>query len=136
MYHADNDKREKKNNARNEITKSGKYQNSWRKGKLFANIGSGYNQTEMKKKIRREYLRWARKLHAIKLCCRKFIKVINILIKYSGLFLEWTRETQTNGIKENETGIYEQGLTPEKWQWLIMCQENKAEEDSQAIRVV
>ena len=49
-----------------------------------------------------------------KLCCRKFIKVINTLIKYSGLFLEWTRETQTNGIKENETGIYEQGLTPEK----------------------
>ena len=53
-------------------------------------------QQEMKEKIKKEYLRRARKLLETKLFSRNFVKGINTwdvpLIRYSGLFLKWTRE--------------------------------------------
>ena len=51
---------------------------------------------EIKEKIQKEYLRRTRKLLETKLCCRNLIKGINTwavsLVRYSGLFLKWTRE--------------------------------------------
>ena len=53
-------------------------------------------QVEMKDKIQKEYLRRTRKLLETKLSCRNLIKGINTLavplVRYSGSFLEWTRE--------------------------------------------
>ena len=53
-------------------------------------------QAEMKLKIRKECLRRMWKLLETKLCCRNFIKGINILIvlliRYSKPLLKWTRE--------------------------------------------
>ena len=53
-------------------------------------------QSEMKEKVRKEYLRRTKKLFKIKLCSRNLIKGLNtwvvILIRYSGPFLRWTRE--------------------------------------------
>ena len=53
-------------------------------------------QVEMKNKIRKEYLRWTRKLLKTKLNNRKLLKVINtwpvLLVRYSVPFLKWTRE--------------------------------------------
>ena len=60
-------------------------------------------QVEMKDKIRKEYLRRTRKLHETKLSSRNLIKGINNwavhLVRYSGPFLKWTRDEQTNGPK-------------------------------------
>ena len=53
-------------------------------------------QTEMKDKIKKEYLRRTRKLLEAKLSSRNLIKGINTwavpLVRYSGPFLKWTRE--------------------------------------------
>ena len=53
-------------------------------------------QVQMKDTIRKEYLRRTRKLLETKLSCRNLIKGINTwavpLVRYSGPFLEWTRE--------------------------------------------
>ena len=53
-------------------------------------------QVKMKDKIRKEYLRRTRKLLVIKLSSRNLIKGINTwavpLVRYSGLFLKWTRD--------------------------------------------
>ena len=51
MWHAHNGKWEKRNNRRGITTKSGGYENAWRKGKLqvLGNAGSGYSQTRRKK---------------------------------------------------------------------------------------
>ena len=53
-------------------------------------------QVEMKEKIQKENLRRTRKLLETKLCNRNLIKGINtwavLLVRYSGLFLKWTRE--------------------------------------------
>ena len=61
-------------------------------------------QVEMKDKIQKEYLRRTRKLLETKLSCRNFIKGINTwtvpLVRYSGLFLKWTRDNKW--IKEQE----------------------------------
>ena len=50
----------------------------------------------MKEKIKKEYLRRARKLLETKLYCRNLIKGINIravlLVRYLGPFLKWARE--------------------------------------------
>ena len=55
-------------------------------------------QEEMKDKIRKEYLRRTKKLLETKLSSRNLIKGINTwavpLIRYSGLFLKWTRDEQ------------------------------------------
>ena len=52
-------------------------------------------QVEMKDKTRKEYLRRTRKLLETKLSSRNLIKGINTkavtLVRYSGLFLKWTR---------------------------------------------
>ena len=53
-------------------------------------------QVEMKEKIKKEYLRRARKFFKTKLYSRNLIKGINTwvvpLVRYSGPFLKWTRE--------------------------------------------
>ena len=53
-------------------------------------------RVQMKDTIRKEYLRRTRKLHETKLSSRNLIKGINTwavpLIRYSGLFLKWTRD--------------------------------------------
>ena len=53
-------------------------------------------QVEMKDKIQKEYLRRTRKLLETKLTSRNLIKGINTwdvsLVRYSGLFLKWTRD--------------------------------------------
>ena len=53
-------------------------------------------QTEMKEKVKKEYLRRTRKLLETKLYSRNLIKGINTwavpIIRYSGPFLKWTRE--------------------------------------------
>ena len=53
-------------------------------------------QVEMKEKIKKEYLRRARKLLETKLCSRNLIKGIYTwsvhLVRYSGPYLKWTRE--------------------------------------------
>ena len=53
-------------------------------------------QVEIKEKIKKEYLRKARKLLETKLCSRNLVKGINtwvvFLVRYSGPFLKWTRE--------------------------------------------
>ena len=53
-------------------------------------------QMEVKEKIKKEYLRRTRKLLEKKLCSRNLINGINtwaiLLVRYSGLFLKWTRE--------------------------------------------
>ena len=53
-------------------------------------------QVELKNKIKKEYHRRTRKLLETKLSSRNFIKGINTravtLVRYSGLFLKWTRE--------------------------------------------
>ena len=53
-------------------------------------------KVEMKEKIKKEYLRWTRKLFETKLCSRNLIKGINTwavpLVRYSRPFLKWTRE--------------------------------------------
>ena len=53
-------------------------------------------QVQMKDTIRKEYLRRTRKLLETKLSSRNLIKRINTwavpLVRYSGLFLKWTRE--------------------------------------------
>ena len=53
-------------------------------------------QVQMKDMIRKEYLRRTRKLLETKLSSRNLIKGINTwavpLVRYSGLFLKWTRE--------------------------------------------
>ena len=53
-------------------------------------------QQEMKEKIKKEYLRRARKLLETKLYSRNLVKWINTwavpLVRYSRLFLKWTRE--------------------------------------------
>ena len=54
------------------------------------------NKWNWKKKIKKEYLRIARKLLGTKLYYRNFVKGINTwvvpLVKYSGSFLKWNRE--------------------------------------------
>ena len=48
---------------------------------------------EMKDKIRKEYLRRIRKLHAAKLSDRNLIKGMNVtFVRYFGPFLKWTRD--------------------------------------------
>ena len=53
-------------------------------------------QVDMKEKVMKEYLRRTRKLLETKLCSRSLIKGINTwavsLVRYSGLFLKWTRK--------------------------------------------
>ena len=53
-------------------------------------------QVEMKDKIKKDYLRRTRKLPETKLSSGNLIKGINTwavpLVRYSGLFLKWTRE--------------------------------------------
>ena len=53
-------------------------------------------QVEMKNKIQKEYLRRTRKLLEKKNSCRNLFKGINTwavpLVRYSGLFLKWTRD--------------------------------------------
>ena len=53
-------------------------------------------QVEMKDKIQKAYLRRTRKLLVTKLFSRNIIERINtwavLLVRYSGLFLKWTRE--------------------------------------------
>ena len=53
-------------------------------------------QAEMEEKIKKEYLRRTRKLLETKLSSRNLFKGINTwvgpLVRYSGPFLEWTRE--------------------------------------------
>ena len=53
-------------------------------------------QEEMREKIKKEYFRRTRKLLETKLYTRNLIKGINTwtdpFVKYSGLFLKWTRE--------------------------------------------
>ena len=53
-------------------------------------------QVEMKEKVKKEYLRRARKPLETKLCNRNLIKGINIwavpVVRYSGQFLKWTRK--------------------------------------------
>ena len=52
-------------------------------------------QVEMKEKIRKEYPRRTRELLETKLSNRNLIKGINtwaVLVRYSGLFLKWTRD--------------------------------------------
>ncbi len=55
-------------------------------------------QVQMKDMIRKEYLRRTRKLLKTKLSSRNLIKEINIwavfLVRYSGTFLEWTKEQE------------------------------------------
>ena len=55
-----------------------------------------FKQEEMKDKLKKEYLRRARKLLETKLNSRNLMKGINIwavsLVKYLWLFLRWTRE--------------------------------------------
>ena len=55
-------------------------------------------QVQMKDTIRKEYLRRTRKLLETKLSSRNLIKGINIwavfLVRYSGTFLEWTKEQE------------------------------------------
>ena len=50
----------------------------------------------MRKQIKKEYIRTTRKLFETKLYCRNLIKGINTrtvpLVWYSGLFLKWTKE--------------------------------------------
>ena len=53
-------------------------------------------QPEIKEKIRKEKLRWRRKLFKTKLCSRNLIQEINSwvvsLVKYWELFSKWTRK--------------------------------------------
>ena len=64
----------------------------------------------MKDKIQKEYLRRTRKLLETKLSSRNLIKGINTwtvpLVRYSGLFLKWTRDEPNNKkTNDNAEGI-------------------------------
>ena len=99
MYQTDKEKRKKKNNGRNKIAKWRKHLNTWRKLEIPGNIRSERHQTETKEKVRKEYLRRKGKFPETKSCSRNLIKGINTwavsLVRYSGSFLEWTREEIT-----------------------------------------
>ena len=73
-------KGEKTNHGRNTTTKLGNYGNTWRKRELqiLGNFGSGHYQTEMKVKVKKEYLR-TRMLLKTKLYSRNLIKEIPYL---------------------------------------------------------
>ena len=94
-----NGRDKKRNNGWNRTRKSEKHQNTCRKRKcqVLRNFGSEHPQIEMKNKVRKEYLRGARKFLESKLCSRNLIKGIKalavLLVRYSGSFLKWTRET-------------------------------------------
>ena len=100
MFHASNEKSQTTSNWRNGTTKSRK--KNWTLGEketykywgiLEANT---IRQVEMKEKIKKEYLRRTRKLLETKLSTRNLIKGIITwavsLVRYSGPFLNWTRE--------------------------------------------
>ena len=74
-------------------------------------------QTEMKRKVKKEYLRRTRKLLETKLCSSNLFKGINTwavpIIRYSGPFLKWTREElRQDGPENKETDDNAQGATP------------------------
>ena len=74
-------------------------------------------QTEMKIKIRKEYLKRTRKCLEIKLCVENLIKRINTwavpLVRYSGPFLEWTRkELKKMNQRTRKLIIMHKGLHP------------------------
>ena len=97
MCVAHNEKWKKPNNERNRTATSRKNQNARRKGRLQVvwNIGSE-NLKQVEMKIRKEYLRWTRKLLQTKICRRNLIKGINTwdvsLVRCLGPFLKRTRE--------------------------------------------
>ena len=92
-------KSNKKITRRSNLTdNSGNHQNPWKEGTFLAlsKIGNGHHQIEMKKKMRNDYLRRTINLLKSKHFTRSLIKVINTcsipFVKYSKLFLKWTRE--------------------------------------------
>ena len=79
VCHAENEKEVKRNNGMNWTIKSGKHQNTWRKElQKLENISSGKHETEMKEKIRNDFLRRTRKSLEAKHFCRRLINEINI----------------------------------------------------------
>ena len=90
MCHANNEKREKRQDGRNQTTKSRKIRNL----QILGNIRSGHHQTSGDK--RKKNLRRIRKLLETKQYSSKLIKGKNTraisLVRYSGLFLKWTKE--------------------------------------------
>ena len=99
MCHADKEKRKTANGGRNGITK-------WRKIRTVQEMenykylgileANAMKHTEMKEKIKKEYFGRTRKQLETKLRRRNLIKRINTcaipLVKYSRLFLKWTKE--------------------------------------------
>ena len=90
MRYANNEKWQTTRNEKSRTTKSSGLQIL---GILEADT---IKQQEMKEKIKKEYLRRARKLLETKLYSRNLVKGINTwavpLVRYLGPFLKWTRE--------------------------------------------
>ena len=106
--HANNGRQKTTNDERNRNTKSRKNQNTWRKGNLLGNLEvDTIKHTKMTEKILKEYLRRTRKLLETKLHRRNMIKGINIsavpVVRYSGPFLEWTRDKPENTKTHDDT---------------------------------
>ena len=74
MSHADNEKEEEKKQSNQESIRIFGEKNYKYQGLLEADT---IKQIEMKEKVRKVYL-WTRKFLNIKLCCRNFLKGINI----------------------------------------------------------
>ena len=92
MCYAINEKGKTTNNGRNETIKLKIKKNAQRKGNLQMNenIGSGHHQTSGEE--RKKYLSRARRLLETKLHHRNLITWAVLVVRYSGLFLKWTRK--------------------------------------------
>ena len=99
MCHVSNEKWQMTHNGRSQ-KKNQVVIRTLRKKETYKSLGilkaDTIKQQEMKEKIRKEYLRRARKLLETKLYSRNLVKMINTwavpLVRYSGPFLKWTRE--------------------------------------------
>ena len=142
MRHANNLKRKTTNDGRNRTSKSRKNQKAQR-NETYKYLGileaNPIKQVEMKEKNKKEYLRRTRKLLETQLYCRKLIRGIKTwvvpLVRYSGPFLNWTREEflqmnqRTRKLRTMHTALHPRDDID------YMYQEKKEEEASPALKI-
>ena len=143
MFHAHNEKLEKKINRRNKTTKSRIYKDVWREGKLqvLGNIENECHQTSGEEEEKRKaYFKRTRQLLKNKLFRRNLIKVINswavFFVRNSGCFFKRQRKNLDRWTRDKNADNNAKDVTFKRWHWPSVCVEKKEEEDSLALKIV
>ena len=119
MCNVENEKWEKRDNGKNGTNKSKTNQNAWGEGKplLVGNIRRGHERTSGdERKMRKDYLRWTRKLLETNLLRR------NNFLRYFGRFWKsiW-QELSEMDKKDKKIDVYAQSITAKRWLIQAVC---------------